>query len=44
MSTSEAIAMSESVVDNIQDAQPPMGSGAVVMNGENSSGYELIRD
>ncbi|CAG2100231.1 unnamed protein product [Medioppia subpectinata] len=41
MSTSEAISMSTRVVDNIQDAQPPIGSNTMITNGSNSSGYDL---
>lgn len=41
MSTPDALAMNGSVIDSVQEAQPPMGSDAVIMNGENTSGYDL---
>ena len=41
MSTPDALAMNGSVIDSVQEAQPPVGSDALIMNGENSSGYDL---
>ena len=41
MSTPDALAMNGSVIDSVQEAQPPVGSDALIMNGENSSGFDL---
>ena len=41
MSAPDAIAMNDSVIDNVQEAQPPVGSDTLIMNGENISGYDL---
>ena len=41
MSTPDALAMNGSVIDNVQEAQPPVGSDTIIQNGINSSGYDL---